>query len=659
MKTSKRGIKVHAAIAALAIGAASTALTAASPASAQSPEEEVQIEDIVVTATRTPTVRRKLGSSITVITAEDIEKQQATNVADVLRRVPGVNIQSNGGFGANTVAKFRGLEEEHTTVLVNGIRQNNPADARNTFNFEHLLTANIERIEIIRGPQATLYGSRANGAVINIITKKGSGDINGTLRIDGGSRRTGSIDGNVNMGGTTESGVGYDVSVNASSFETNGFSAANENRDPPGRPAITEDDGAEAHNIGFNAGIRPTNNSEIRVNFEHSQLFASFDRSSSRVAFDADRTKDVETYSYGILGRYDALDGKLENELQLAGTNNYEVQVYDLLVNNGSRSWTKSADYKGSYYFTDDDILTFGLGWNQERYARLDDDANNQAVKVQDFRKAQKNYFLQTQNGFFDRLFTTVGLSYDHVNDVHGSEFDGELTYRGGASFDIKETGTLLKGSYATGFAAPTLFQQFRFSDTGPLDPENLTLWDVGFEQEVLDDRIRFGATYFRNNIKDQIVFDRDTTTYVNRDEFRSEGLEATFDAKVYEKGDHRIDFSTNYTYTIALDQDNTEVDRNPRHSTNFALEYSFMGGKANLRLDGEWVSNHKDFYGSSTTVVKVGQRWKFDIAGDYKIRENLKLHGRIENVTDVDYESAAGFGQAPFGVFGGLTYTF
>ena len=618
-------------------------------------------EDIVVTATRTPTLKTLLGSSVTVITAEELEKMQSPAVADILRRTPGINIQQNGPAGAYSVAKFRGLEEENTLVLINGVKQNDPGSFRATFNFEHLMVSNIERIEIIRGPQATLYGSRANGAVINIITKKGKDDFSGRIKAEAGTNNTRLVDLSGGGGGRLRNGMGYDYAVSGTGFHTDGFSAANENRNPPGKTTPTENDGAENYSFSFNGGIRPNPETEIRATFDHTTLFAEFDDTVSRrrVVFDADETKDKEVTSYSLTGSRDILDGRMENHLTLSGANTSTRRTSSLAFHSGSDAWYRNIDYRGTFEVADGHLLSFGAGYDQERYARLWRGTTANPTETLDVRADHVNYYVQTQNQFFDRLSVTAGLSFDRFQDVHPGYLDGVWTYRGGVSYNLNETSTILKSSYATGFNAPTLFQLFRYPDTQNLSPESTRLWDAGFEQKALNDRVEFGATYFRNAVKNQIIYDWPPDRYINRKQLKSRGLENFVDASLFKAPDRRLDFSLNHTFTLAEDEEGAEIDRVPRHRVNFSFDYAFLDGKASLRLDGEWESDHKDFYPSSSAVVYIGKHWRFDVAGDYQLNDRVKLHARIENVLDDDYESAAGYGSAPFGVYGGFTVSF
>ncbi len=131
--------------------------------------------DFVVTATRTPQVISRAGSAITVIMAEEIAKESPRDITNVLRRVPGLTVVQSGGVGSTTTVRLRGAEDRHTLVLIDGVRVNDPSSTGNVFDFAQLVPTDIERIEVLRGPQSALYGSDAIGGVINIITRKGKG----------------------------------------------------------------------------------------------------------------------------------------------------------------------------------------------------------------------------------------------------------------------------------------------------------------------------------------------------------------------------------------------------------------------------------------------------------------------------------------------------
>lgn len=163
-------------------------LAAALPAAAATPEPDVvYLPDLVVTATLLPTPTSEVGSSITVITAADIEQNQWRTLPDALQTVPGVTIVQNGGPGGLSSAYLRGTNANHVKVLLDGIDVSDPSSTDDSVDLSQILTTDIERIEVLRGPQSGLYGSDAIGGVINIITRKGDGPATVTARLEGGS----------------------------------------------------------------------------------------------------------------------------------------------------------------------------------------------------------------------------------------------------------------------------------------------------------------------------------------------------------------------------------------------------------------------------------------------------------------------------------------
>ncbi|MBM4278878.1 MAG: TonB-dependent receptor, partial [Deltaproteobacteria bacterium] len=149
-------------------------------------EKEVTLEKVVVTATRVETPIEEIASSITVIPSEEIVRKQKTSVLEVLRGLPGLDVVQTGGTGGTTSIFLRGANSEHTLVMIDGVEVNDPISPGRSYDFAHLTVDNIERIEVIRGPQSTLYGSDAIGGVINIITKKGEGKPKFSLSAEGG-----------------------------------------------------------------------------------------------------------------------------------------------------------------------------------------------------------------------------------------------------------------------------------------------------------------------------------------------------------------------------------------------------------------------------------------------------------------------------------------
>lgn len=160
-------------------------------AAQEQPAEGLPLNPVVVTATRVPTPESELGSSVTVITSEEMQRKQERTLPEALADVPGLNVVQIGGPGGTTSVFIRGANSNQTKVLIDGIDATDPATG--TFNFEHVLTWDLDRVEIVRGPQSGLYGADAIGGVINIITKKGTGPPDPARRLhlfDGDGRHS-------------------------------------------------------------------------------------------------------------------------------------------------------------------------------------------------------------------------------------------------------------------------------------------------------------------------------------------------------------------------------------------------------------------------------------------------------------------------------------
>ncbi|MFP4519434.1 MAG: TonB-dependent receptor, partial [Oceanicaulis sp.] len=206
--------------AALLAGAA----TPAAPARQAEPgETRAQADDVITVYSRVPQSREQVGSATSVISAETIELQQLQMLDEALERAPGVSITRSGGFGQNTQVRMRGFTTKHVLTIIDGVKITNPAEFDNQFGVEHVMLDQIERIEVLRGPQSGVYGADAVAGVINIVTRRGSGDPD--LRVSGmlGSNDTYELSAG-SQGGLMEDRLGYNLSV--SLFDTGGISLA-------------------------------------------------------------------------------------------------------------------------------------------------------------------------------------------------------------------------------------------------------------------------------------------------------------------------------------------------------------------------------------------------------------------------------------------------
>lgn len=588
---------------------------------------------VVVTATRVPTDPARLASSTTVITAAEIERRQFQSLTDILQAVPGLAVVRSGGFGQQTSIFSRGTESNHTLFLINGVEATDPSSTGGIFQFEHLLIEDIERVEIVRGPQSVLYGSDAIGAVINVITRRGAGDPSLGGAVEGGS--FGTISGRAGFGG---SNAGFDYALDVNRYHTDGVSALSE------RIGGDEDDAYDNAGVTANLGYAPEEALRLRG-------FAKLVEADTEIdPFVDDPDAHIETRQ--IFARAEAesdlLDGLWVPRIGLDVTH-HDRKSRDFGTEDEFTGSKIKLDLQNDFYVSDQHTLTLGGESEWERgqadaFFSFDERIETQAIFVQD------------QFAFWNSLVGTVGARLDHH-----SEFGSELTWRIAPAYLIEGTGTKLKASYATGFKAPSLEDLFGGDGSGTfignpdLQPEKSRGWDAGVEQALWDGRVSFGTTYFRNEIEDLIAIDFSTGVPPFQPENVSEaetwGLESFIAVAPLEILILRLD----HTWLKTRDQsENAELLRRPRHKLN--LDASLKASDAvTLSLDVLFVGKREDVDAVTFGRVDEDAFTVVSLAASWQVLERLRLFGRVENLLDEDYENPNGFGQPGIGFFAGL----
>lgn len=600
-------------------------------------------DEIVVTATRTATSAREVGSAITVVTAEEIKKRQYTRVEDVLRDVIGLHQARLGGPGQQTSTFIRGAKSEHTLVLIDGIEVADPSLIARSADLRHMTVTEIERIEVLRGPQSTLYGSDSIGGVINIITKKGKpGKLTATASVEGGSYDT--VDGRLHFSGGNNL---VQFSGGLSRFSTSGFSAADEEDEGNG-----EEDGYDNITLGGRLNFTPSDIFDAEMIIRHAEGDYDYDNGGGNNNDDVNRRgEDRETFFRTAAGLH-LFDGRWSQTVGVSVTDRKRTTMDP---DSAQGTWPNDTywgeivkfDWQSDFYIHETNTLTIGAETEKETYEQKNEDESPFDVR-------NDAIYAQDQIKLFDCWFTTLGIRHDDHET-----FGGETTWRATSAVLIKKTGTKLQGSYGTGFKAPSLYQLYAPPSWGSpvgnedLKPETSEGWDLGFEQRLWQERIGFGATYFRNDYEDLIAYDFNTG-YFNRDgESYSRGWEIFAEVMPVKGLTLRLD----YTHTKTWDKDQElEFARRPEDRLTGSVNYTFLDDRANVNLSGRYIGDRWD---DNNNTEKMPDYTVYDLAGSYDLSDHWRIFGRVENLLDRDYQEVKGYGTAGRGVYVGIEATF
>jgi vitamin B12 transporter len=610
-----------------------------SAADDETPAEPVSLPPVVVTPTRLPTPENEVGSSITVIPSEEIEQKQERLLPDALQYVPGLNVVQTGGPGGTTSVFIRGANSNQTKVFIDGIDATDPATG--TFNFEHILTWDIDRVEIVRGPQSGLYGADAIGGVVNIITKQGSGPAQFGGSIEGGS--FGTFDQNVGVRGSLDR---FNYYLDFAHWNSSDTPVTPSDLLPLGRQA--NDNAYDNKTVSSRFGINLADNFDIGLvarYLDTSLLFTGDDILGPEALRSTEADQQLFTRGTAHLVSF---DGVFDQTVGLSYTK-FDQLDFDPNPPNAEPSYFNGdrlkADWQGNLNLMPGQVLTL-------RAEHQRDEITNPIAAITD-----NAVMAQLQSGFDERFFNAVSVRYDQYDT-----FGGKTTFRIAPAVLIPETDTKLKGSVGTGFKAPTLaelyqnFPSFNFFGNPNLKPETSIGFDLGFEQALLEKHLQFGATYFHNNIDNLININSTGTSYVNIGRATTYGVENFVTYTPWEPLTLRGD----YTFLIAKDDIlDQELLRRPKNKATLDAAWHVTEKavlSATLLYVGPWVDVNRA--GAATGLPANGYT-VVNIAGSYDLGNGVSAYARINNLFDRHYENPIGFLQPGIGVYAGIRVTF
>ena len=598
-------------------------------------------DTVVVTATRIPTPESEVASSITVITADEIAAKQSQTLPDILKDVPGLNLVQTGGPGGQTSIFMRGTNPNHTKVLVDGIDVGDPSSLDASFDFGQFLTQDIEKIEVLRGPQSGLYGSDAIGGVINIITRSGEGPAQFTANVLGGSFDTF----NQTVGVSGSDGA-FHYTANVEHLHTGSTPVTPLDLLLPGEPRNNDyyDNLTESTKLGFDVTdhfdlglVGRYTDTHLRLTDDNPIAFPSFPEAEQS----ATNTRQFYTRAteHSVM-----FDGAFEQTLGLAYGHIDSVDFTPPADGppTGYAGERVKLDWQGVSKLAASQTLIFGAEHERDEIR-----SPISAATTID------SGFAELQSGFSDSFYDTLSLRYDD-NDRFGSK----VTYRVAPVYLIKDTGTKLKASAGTGFKAPSLEQLFEnypafdFFANPNLRPESSTGYDIGFEQAALGEQINFGVTYFRNNIRNLIDDNADFTSYANVGRAMTQGIESFVAYQPIKSLTLRLD----YTYTEATDEIlHQELLRRPKHKTSLNGNWRAtqrLSFSATVLTVSSWIDGNRDF---SIPRLNAPGYTTMNLAANFDVNSRLSVFARIDNLFDRHYQNPVGFLQPSLGAYAGI----
>ncbi len=605
-----------------------------------------QPDEIVVTATRTPTSLEKVGgSSVSVVSDEDIKSKKQQHIEEVLKDVPGIDVVSNGGPGTRTSIFIRGADTKNVLVLIDGVMFNDPSSAGRSADIGNLTVDNVERIEVVRGSQSVLYGSNATAGVINIITKKGTGKPVITAGAEAGSYGTSRL-----YVGTRGKTGALNYSINLSRTEIEGFSTANDRNEDIAHAGNTDEkDGWQNLNISASLGYTFSKDFDISLIMRNIISRVEYDDMGPGYAGDRfdgyppvanptgqkDRHKEQQQGFYTLKVHNFFMDGTLESNLSY----NISSHLREMYDQDNEKTDTYQGDttemtWQGTLFLGNTQEITLGAGLFNESILKKDVSGGVSSTAI-DKSASISSVWLQDRTTLMnDSLIIVIGAR----NDSHDT-FGTATTWRVAPSYKISNTGTLLKMSSGTGFQSPSLFELYSSYGNEDLEASDSRTSDIGFEQHLDKGRHQFGLTLFTSEFDNRIMYEPATSKYGNvKGTTKTSGWEAFYSTRIGKS----TQLSLDHVHTETEDPDGNPLVRRPKDKSVLKGKTT-IDGKANISFSLYNVGTRDAYAGAKdkngNTVDKLDAYVLLNLAGSYKIKDNMEIYGRIDNLSDTYYE--------------------
>lgn len=594
-----------------------------SVAQAQDPADNENIDEIVVEAFRLPSQLSDTGSSVWIVDRALIESRGYLQMTDVLTTVPGVTINQNGTFGGQASARIRGATSDQTLVLVDGIMVNDVSTPGGGFNFGVFDVSDVERVEVLKGPQSTLWGSDAIGGVINVVSRTPEEGLNADVRVSGGS--FGSQQYGLSVEGRNDTG---DFRISYNDQSTDGISKADED------DGNTEEDGYDNQTLSLKGGLNLPGNTRLELSYRDTEAETEFDSFGVATGVqDGDEVSETDFSTAQASLMFPLFNDRLQNRLTYADT---EIERENF--SNGAPGFSAEGSrevfqYQGTYSFSEQHQLSIGIE---------EEDTDNGSESF-----SNTGIFALYQASPTEDLTISLGVREDDHE-----EYGSETVTRISAAWSLTQQ-VDLRASWGEGFKAPTIFQTTFFccgaTVANPnLQPEESEAFDIGVDWRLASGNGELSLTAFKQDTENQISFSFAVGGYENIAEVESQGLEFAFDYRWTDT----LTTSANITYIDSEDGNGQELIRIPELTADVSVTWRPMPA-----LSTSLVAVYNDEEEDSRGTVDSWTR--FDLSAVYDLNQQIELFARIENLGDEDYQQIFGYGTPERSGYVGVTYSF
>ncbi len=581
-------------------------------------------DTLSVTANRFQEPSSSILAPITVVEREQIDRWQSNSVIDVLRRMPGIDVGQNGGIGQQSSIFVRGTNSNHVLILVDGVRLNQ-ANVSGSSDISQIPLSLVQRIEYIRGPRSSVYGSDAIGGVINILTERKTegGTLNATMGSHGYQEYDGSIKQKVGDR-TTLTAAGSYLYTKGYDVEANGNTGGHPQPDRDG-----------FMNKSLWLGVNHDVNDDVSLyarayGFDNRTAYDAYYDSYNKTLTDT-RALFSRTYDGGVKFHRDNYSSSLNASYNY--TKDYDYDPRYGRYGKGSR-FTNSEQYNvqwGNHLLLGNGSIGGGVDWQR------------QSVKEGSNGFPNKEHFDNT--GLYLTGQQKLGnvIAEASVRSDHHSEYNWHTTWQSNLAWEFVE-GYSVIGGYGTAFKAPNLNQLYvdnplwNLEGNLNLKPEESKQWEGGFEG--LTGPLAWRVTVYRNDIENLIVYKsaKPVDTYENIGKALIKGAEFTGEMDTWV-----FHHTFNYQYIDARNKETHQrLDRRARQQLKYQLDWQVE--KLDMGVTYQYIGQRTDKDYGTNENVSLGGVSIWDLTASYPITSHLSIRGRIANLFDKDYETAYGY---------------